>query len=588
MGCLGGNLTGQASCDAGYLGPLCALCEWGYYTSPNGDSCMPCKGTGSVATTQILFMLAGVVGVLFLVTYFVLLNKKRMAFLFKIADEFTLGVLSASLSNKMKRRIGELANDEGDKKEKKGSDSDSDSDSEGEEDETEFQDMDNWPDWKVIAHAKKVITANQIRKRKEAKKAATAKNSKSLMSQLSSKNFFNRSDDAETNVYVDIRTRSEAESVITQELQRRKTFNEQLASKKIASRFKMRSILGTSKKGVGGNATSSFASKSISSPQYRRISLVKPEPKAESEKLSTSNDNHDDDDNDDSDDDDDLDDDDDNHGDKTDTPTYLRRTSRVSPLVPMDQRRISRQIMVPSSSNMNEAMSQLQQLRDQHLAEESAQRLAKREARDKRRKAKEDERAFRIEIGEDPDAEDSDSDDSDDFFDEEEEARFEEQRRKRMEMLSDPSAGRRQGEIFEKVKKEKVRRVKKSSTWTARMKIAIATYQIVISSPMTLQVNFGPWVNQLINAFKFINFDFVKILPVQCYTTFNYVSSMITFTLVPILFWTFLFIVYMIQSYYLRKKGGWDEDYNRKLLRIRYISIFVMIAYMMLPGEVHL
>ena len=64
-GCLGGNATGQASCALGYQGALCGVCSEHYYTSSNGDECLPCTGSGSISSSQI-FIIAVIGAFLFI------------------------------------------------------------------------------------------------------------------------------------------------------------------------------------------------------------------------------------------------------------------------------------------------------------------------------------------------------------------------------------------------------------------------------------------------------------------------------------------------------------------------------------------
>jgi hypothetical protein len=55
--CLGGNLTGDASCAQGYQGPLCGVCQSGYYLSNN--VCESCGSGGNLSpglTASIIFV----------------------------------------------------------------------------------------------------------------------------------------------------------------------------------------------------------------------------------------------------------------------------------------------------------------------------------------------------------------------------------------------------------------------------------------------------------------------------------------------------------------------------------------------------
>jgi predicted outer membrane repeat protein len=71
-GCAGGNATGDASCFAGYEGPLCSVCAQGYYRSEK--KCIPCVESDHLSPAAIFFITigacAGVMGVLYLVHKF--------------------------------------------------------------------------------------------------------------------------------------------------------------------------------------------------------------------------------------------------------------------------------------------------------------------------------------------------------------------------------------------------------------------------------------------------------------------------------------------------------------------------------------
>ena len=79
-GCEMGNATGNALCAAGYSGPLCAVCEDGYY--PDVDTCRDCSehAPSIVATLWIVGLACFVIAVLRSYHYFLHLkvNFRRM------------------------------------------------------------------------------------------------------------------------------------------------------------------------------------------------------------------------------------------------------------------------------------------------------------------------------------------------------------------------------------------------------------------------------------------------------------------------------------------------------------------------------
>jgi len=56
--CLGGNVSGAALCAAGYSGPLCKVCDTGYFGIDN--VCLPCSGDSLITPTVIGYMIIGI------------------------------------------------------------------------------------------------------------------------------------------------------------------------------------------------------------------------------------------------------------------------------------------------------------------------------------------------------------------------------------------------------------------------------------------------------------------------------------------------------------------------------------------------
>ena len=71
-------------------------------------------------------------------------------------------------------------------------------------------------------------------------------------------------------------------------------------------------------------------------------------------------------------------------------------------------------------------------------------------------------------------------------------------------------------------------------SWISRAKIFFTTYQVIISTPATFDINMGPLFSSFVNIMKVINFDFVSFLPVQCFQDFQFVQGMISSSGVPL------------------------------------------------------
>ena len=145
-------------------------------------------------------------------------------------------------------------------------------------------------------------------------------------------------------------------------------------------------------------------------------------------------------------------------------------------------------------------------------------------------------------------------------------------------------------EVNDRKASEEANKLKSFARLTSRVKIGIATYQIVLQSPGSLRIHWGPAFTQFINSMSFLNFDFVKILPIQCYSEFNYIASMEAATLVPILITGLVVCIYLANSIslHITLRQRQDEEQLQlaiKKLRVRFFSFFVMMSYLVLPGE---
>lgn len=106
-GCMGGNLTGDASCDDGYEGPLCAVCSSGYALKSSTMTCVPCSNSSGLDIVDILLL--SVFGSLLLcvVYYF---SRPEIRSQIKSLDDFVLFVMT-------KLRLVDMNNNQVNKKE---------------------------------------------------------------------------------------------------------------------------------------------------------------------------------------------------------------------------------------------------------------------------------------------------------------------------------------------------------------------------------------------------------------------------------------------------------------------------------------
>ena len=131
------------------------------------------------------------------------------------------------------------------------------------------------------------------------------------------------------------------------------------------------------------------------------------------------------------------------------------------------------------------------------------------------------------------------------------------------------------------------RKTKKSRrSWISRAKIFLATYQVVIATPSTFNINFGPVFTSFIQILKIVNFDFVSFVPVQCFQQFQFVQSMITSSALPLMAIVSFVVMCTVQVWI---ELGSEQDRMRRRVRVggilqRYLMVGVAIMSFMLTS----
>lgn len=91
----------------------------------------------------------------------------------------------------------------------------------------------------------------------------------------------------------------------------------------------------------------------------------------------------------------------------------------------------------------------------------------------------------------------------------------------------------------------------KTRAFMVRLKIVIATYQVILQSPTIFNIKMGPLFQAMINLLSFLNFDVFQIIPLQCLQPFAYIEAMISATLMPVGASGFLFVLYLVQRIHI-------------------------------------
>lgn len=126
----------------------------------------------------------------------------------------------------------------------------------------------------------------------------------------------------------------------------------------------------------------------------------------------------------------------------------------------------------------------------------------------------------------------------------------------------------------------------KMRAWMVRIKILVATYQIIMAVPTTFDIDMGPLFQAMMDMMSFLNFDLLQIFPMQCVQPFAYIENMISSTLSPILVVVVIVVFYVVQRLHIMaaERNRIKRREKMKKLLIRYFTIFVSFFYMILPG----
>jgi hypothetical protein len=96
--CLGGPSAGTASCRTGAFGPLCELCKDEYYFEGDSNTCESCADATKGSNVVTLFIIAGVMGVLAIVTGGLMMHNADRLDAFYAQNEERILQLSAKIT----------------------------------------------------------------------------------------------------------------------------------------------------------------------------------------------------------------------------------------------------------------------------------------------------------------------------------------------------------------------------------------------------------------------------------------------------------------------------------------------------------
>jgi hypothetical protein len=137
--------------------------------------------------------------------------------------------------------------------------------------------------------------------------------------------------------------------------------------------------------------------------------------------------------------------------------------------------------------------------------------------------------------------------------------------------------------IIEKIKDWYDRRF---SAVQAKVKIVIATFQIILVCQSAFQINLPSSYTNFTNVFQFFNFSIPSILPLSCMFRHDFISTLMLVTLMPFFITGFLIIAFVLnfalQKAYVKTKFALHQ--LRVRLQYRCFSLWLLMTYLILPS----
>ena len=121
---------------------------------------------------------------------------------------------------------------------------------------------------------------------------------------------------------------------------------------------------------------------------------------------------------------------------------------------------------------------------------------------------------------------------------------------------------------------------------TIKLKIIIATYQVVISAAEVLDVTLPQAYTRFTNALNFVNLNVLQLFPLGCKIDIGFIKKLLWNTLAPFGLLVIIGIAYLIERGILLHQ--YDDPNDRKsfggTLRSRYLNYIFYLTYLILPS----
>ena len=122
-----------------------------------------------------------------------------------------------------------------------------------------------------------------------------------------------------------------------------------------------------------------------------------------------------------------------------------------------------------------------------------------------------------------------------------------------------------------------------------KLKIFIATFQIVSSCASSFRVEFPESFTEFFEIFKILDFNPIQILPLSCAYSNSFVSYLVVTTLTPIVLSAIIFVVYVLRLAYAKKQLPENTPMYQfymlnKRLKVQHYTMFLTLTYFILPS----
>ena len=119
------------------------------------------------------------------------------------------------------------------------------------------------------------------------------------------------------------------------------------------------------------------------------------------------------------------------------------------------------------------------------------------------------------------------------------------------------------------------------------IKVLFTTYQILSNFPFAISVSFGKPFESFVSVFAWMNINFMDKLGLSCRLKFDHLAILQTCTLAPIFLSISFYIFYLVNCYFIKKRGksrNFDCGLALRVNKSTYASLFLLLVYIILPG----